>query len=520
MTSQSVYDILKSSKSKTCALDPIPSGLLKTCFPALVAPITKIINTSLTTSCVPPSLKIAKVIPCLKKPSLDKNDLNNYRPISNLPYLSKVLERVACSQLQHHLNANDLLSSFQSAYRPNFSTETALLRVQNDILVSLDRGDDVILVLLDLSAAFDTIDHSIFLWRLENRFGIKGAALEWFKSYLSDRQQFVFVNGSSSSRKTLKHGVPQGSVLGPLLFTLYLSPLEDLILSMGLNCMFYADDTQIYLSIGKDSLPSLGIAFLQECIHSIIGWTIENRLVLSNTKTDIIHLHSKFVRNPVAVPEVLVGINKVKPVEKVRDLGVIFDRHMTMKDHVSSMCKSAFYALYNISKIRKYLDARSTERLVHAFITSRLDSCNSLLFGLPASEIDRLQLVQNSAARLVSRSNKREHITPILRDLHWLPVKFRIIYKLCLIMYKISSSTAPTYLSDLVTSYEPKRCLRSSAKSLFNVPNARVKAFGDKAFAHAGPKTWNSLPEDIKTSKNINIFKSKLKTYLFKQAFF
>ena len=174
---QSVHETIAKCKTKSCSLDPIPSCLLKGCSTALERPISTIINASLATGCVPSSLKVAKVIPCLKKPSLEKNDLNNYRPISNLPYLSKALERVVGCQLKQHLSTNLLLSSFQSAYRCNFSTETALLRVQNDILVSLDRGDEVLLVLLDFSAAFDTIDHSTLLWRLENRFGVKGTGL-------------------------------------------------------------------------------------------------------------------------------------------------------------------------------------------------------------------------------------------------------------------------------------------------------------------------------------------------------
>ena len=317
----------------------------------------------------------------------------------------------------------------------------------------------------------------------------------------------------------LKHGVPQGSVLGPLLFTLYISPIEDLILANGIDCMFYADDSQLYLTLNKASLPSSKIATLEKCLHDIKRWTVENKLFLNNSKTDVIHLHSKFGKNPSVISKLSVSNSEIVPTGKVRNLGVIFDQHMTMKDHVSNISKSASYALYNISKIRKYLDSSTTERLVHAFISSRLDSCNSLLFGLPGSELDRLQLIQNSAARLVLKSKKSDHVTPLLYDLHWLPVKFRIVYKMCLIMYKISRDMAPAYLCELVKQYKPTRCLRSSSKSLYTVPSARVKAFGDRAFAIAGPKTWNSLPEDLKVAENFDIFKTKLKTHLFKLAY-
>ncbi len=170
----------------------------------------------------------------LKKQQLDPKDLVNYRPISNLPFLSKILEKVVSSQLYSFLEKNDICEDFQSCFRPYHSTETALIRVTNDLLLSSDRGCISLLVLLDLNAAFDTIDHNILLNRLENFVGISGSALAWFKSYLSDRHQFVAVNEEVSYRSQVQYGVPQGSVLGPLLFTLYMLPLGNIIRNTGL----------------------------------------------------------------------------------------------------------------------------------------------------------------------------------------------------------------------------------------------------------------------------------------------
>ncbi|WP_419612617.1 RNA-directed DNA polymerase, partial [Thiolapillus sp.] len=189
------------------------------------------------------------VIPLLKKNNqtgLDANSLNNYRPVSNLPFLSKVLEKVVLHQLRGHLLANNLSETFQSAYRAHHSTETALLDVTNCLLGSADEGRVSILTLLDLSAAFDTLDHSILLTRLHDMFGISGKAFEWFSSYLSDRFQSVSVNGRVSSQKKLHYGVPQGSVLGPILFTLYTQPLSDIISQRKCNHHKFADDTQLH----------------------------------------------------------------------------------------------------------------------------------------------------------------------------------------------------------------------------------------------------------------------------------
>ncbi len=170
-----------------------------------------------------------------KKPQLDHKDLGNYRPILNLPLLSKILDKVASSQLYSFLQKNDICEDLQSGFRSSHSTETALIRVTNDLLLSSDRGCISLLVLLDLSAAFDTIDHNILLNRLENSVGISGSALAWFKSYLSDRHQFIAVNEEVSYRSQVQYGVPQGSVLGPLLFTLYMLPLINIIRKHGVS---------------------------------------------------------------------------------------------------------------------------------------------------------------------------------------------------------------------------------------------------------------------------------------------
>ena len=194
----------------------------------LLPTIMNIINTSLTIVIVPRDLKTAVVKPLLKKPSLHKNCLKNYRPVSDLPIVSRILEKVILHKLLSHLQENNLSNPFQSAYRAGHSTETILLRIVNDILSALDNDNIPVLLLLDLSAAFDTTDHNILLSRLNSVFGIQSTALQWFHSYLSDRYQSTSVNNSSSSPSQLMYGVPEGSVLGPILFVLYTTPLSNM----------------------------------------------------------------------------------------------------------------------------------------------------------------------------------------------------------------------------------------------------------------------------------------------------
>ena len=244
-------------------------------------------------------------------------------------------------------------------------------------------------------------------------------------------------------------------------------------------------------------------------------WSAHNGLVMNDSKTEVVHIFSSYSRQLIKQSSIIIGNASVVTKPDAMNLGVLFDRHLNLKSHISNICSSSYLALRNIGKIRKYLDVPTTERLVHAFITSRLDTCNSLLFGLPSRDLERLQKIQNSAARLVTLTSHYEHITPILRNLHWLTVPNRIKFKILLLTYKVINGFAPEYLSALLQPYKQKRNLRSNDKHLLAVPASRTSTFGDRAFSICAPKLWNELPLDIKLSTSVDIFKKKLKTFLF-----
>ena len=507
--------VMMSMKSKSCSMDPIPTQLLKSCSNDVLPFILKVINSSLISGTVPNCFKQAIVRPLLKITGLDPSELSNYRPVSNLPFIGKLLGKVVLSQLHEYLSRNELYTKFQSAYRQFHSTETALLKVHNDILTSIDQKKDVILVLLDLSAAFDTIDHSILLNRLETRFGIKGLALKWFQSYLEGRSQCVCFDDILSEPSYLTCGVPQGSVLGPVLFTHYCSPLEDIIRKHNLDFMIYADDTQIYLTC-ESALDCKSA--IEDCISDIRAWMYNNRLVLNEGKTEAIHFHSKF-RESEPLLNLSVGDSVVNTCNSVRDLGFYFDDVVSLSNHVAHICKSVSFALYRIGRIRKFLDRTSTERLIHAFVTSRLDYCNNMLHNLPSCLTNRLQLLQNSAARLVTLSKKHEHISPILSELHWLPVYQRSKFKILVFTYKILHDQAPLYLSELITRSVPTRVTRQASEVRLIEPRYGTEFYGSRAFSVAAPRLWNQLPNTIRTKPTLDSFKSALKTHLFLQHF-
>jgi len=481
--------------------------------------ITEIVNKSLASGVVPDDFRIAHVRPLLKKTGLDQDVLKNYRPVSNLSFLSKVLEKVVSLKLDDHIQKSSLRDDFQSAYTQFHSTETAVLRVQSDILNALDQGKAGILVLLDLSAAFDTIDHRILLDRLKHIFGITGTALEWFASYLSDRSQSVLVNGASSKFSKLCFGVPQGSVLGPKLFTMYMKPLGDLIKQHGLDYHMYADDTQVYIFFKKNCAQSqvAAVQRIELCLSVIETWLKDNMLKQNCEKTEVaVFFPVRF--QPSLDVSLNVGGATVKTGPVVRNLGAMFDSSMSMTAHVSAVIRSCYMHLRNIGRIRKYLSQDATRSLIYGLVTSRLDYCNSLLYGITQTQVKRLQRVQNMAARIVTGTKRRDHITPILKELHWLPIKYRIEYKVALFVFKVINDQAPQYLKDMIELYQPSRSLRSSSQNILSVPRTRCK-YGDRSFRVSGPKTWNALPDSFRNIESLDCFKKGLKTHLFIQAF-
>ena len=482
----------------------------------------KIVNLSLTSGTVPIAFKKAVVKPLIKKPNLDPEVLGNYRPVSNLPYLSKILERAVADQLQAHLDTNGLHVKFQSAYRRGHSTETALLRILNDLLVMIDGGNNAILVLLDLSAAFDTLDHTLLLQRLHAEIGLDGSALDWFSSYLSCRSQQVLVGHALSAETPLLCGVPQGSVLGPLLFSLYTRQLADLIDKFCIDYHFFADDSELYSCLPTEPESALSaLRNVESCCRQIKIWMPKNKLKLNEQKTEVLLCGPSSRRETVPVDCLSVGEASIPFSNVVKTLGVTLDAELSMEQHVSAVVRSCFFHIRSLSKVRPYITYKAASSIAVCLILSKLDYCNSLLSGLPQKQIKRLQAVQNAVARTVMKCKKTDHITPILRQLHWLPIHKRIRHKILSATYRSVHDNTPLYLSDLLQKHNPSRLLRSASRSLLDVPGPRdskTKRYGQRAFRYVAPSLWNVLPESIKEKDSIQSFRPSLKTHFFTQG--
>lgn len=500
-------------KPSSCCLDILPTNLFKNVFNCLATELLQIVNNSLKSGIFPEAVKIAVIRPLLKKSSLDVSVLNNYRPISNLPFIGKIIEKVIYRQLNNFLISTGCLDKFQSGFRPHHSTETALIKVLNDIRLNTDSGKISVLVLLDLSAAFDTVDHAILLDRLENWVGLSGTALNWFKTYLTDRKYFVSIGNFKSEQMTMTCGVPQGSILGPLLFNIYMLPLSQILQKKNIAYHSYADDTQIYIALSpKDYGP---IDSLCQCIEQINTWMCHNFLQLNKNKTEIIVFGSHDKRLGVSAH---LDSLSLQTKTQVRNLGVILDSELNFDSHINSITKSAYYHLKNIARIRDFMPKQDLEKVIHAFISSKLDYCNGLFTGLSKKAIRKLQYIQNAAARVLTKTRKFDHITPILRSLHWLPINQRINFKALLLVYKSLNGLGPSYVSDLLLPYKPPRTLRSSDAGLLTIPRVKTKS-GEAAFSHYATHSWNKLPQDIRNAQTLTTFKTKLKTFMFSTVY-
>ena len=243
-----------------------------------------------------------------------------------------------------------------------------------------------------------------------------------------------------------------------------------------------------------------------------------NKVNKQVNKSEFLFLHSPFLSLPP--PTNSVGMENIRPSQQARNLGVIFDDTMSLSPHVNTIVKGAFYHIRNISKMRKYIGKSTTEILINSFVSSKLDFCNSLLFGAQKRDIVKLQSIQNAAARIIIGLKKRDHITETLRDLHWLPVEERTVFKINLITFKTLNGSSPRCLEDILKFYHQARTLRSSRDHLrLEEPNFNMTTYGQRAFSVAAPRLWNKLPFEIRACSDVNVFKSKLRTFLFKKVY-
>lgn len=505
-----VSKILKDCGIKTSPEDPIPVSILNNIYEVTLPALVSLINKSLEEGSVD-GIKHSVIDPLLKKLNLDSENKKNYRPVNNLVFLSKLIERIVLSRIDDHLNSNNLQNYLQFGYKKHHSTETMLLGIVDELLEAFDDNKFIVMMFLDLSAAFDTIDIQKLLNILKFEIGIDGVALKWCESFLTNRTQRVKINASYSESIKVKYGTPQGSVLGPRFFDIYVRSQPKIFQMCNFKSTSYADDS--------NGMKKFAITFqyntltndVPDCLAKITKWMNLQWLKINPDKTEIVVFHPKHLSNRLLIGGTIIAKDEcIRFSDSVKNVGVFLDKNLNLNGHINKIVSQSYKLLKDLKSARSFISIKDTEILVNASITSRLDYCNSLFYKMSKSNLNKLQKVQNAAARLVLNRGRHASASPLLEQLHWLPVKSRCIFKILLLMYKYLNNLAPKNMSFeySVHNHRPQHEL------MLKTCIAKSK-YGEKRFSYCGPRLWNKLPVEIKKEDKIDVFKTKIKTLLF-----
>lgn len=512
-----ILKIIESFKSNAQGIDGISLEMLLLTLPQSLPSITTIINKSLSSGIFPDAWKVAivKPIPKNNQPS----SFGELRPISLLSCISKILEKVVSVQMVKFLEDHQILPKLQSGFRKNHSTSTALLDVVDNLLAAQDRGLCSILVLLDFTRAFDSINITLLLSKL-TFYGFDIGTIKWFCSYLSYRSQCVELMSPAggllrSSLEPVVRGVPQGSILGPILFTLYSADIVKDISHSKYH--LYADDVQLYHSF----LPSDASSAVKEInsdLNTIFKWSMSNSLNLNPLKSKYLLISTKANLKKLNTADLNININgePVQRVEEALNLGLTMDSKLRFESHVANNVRHCFYRLKILYKIRPYLCESIRITLCESLVLSKLNYVDVVYGPCLLSRSEKLiQRVQNACARFCFSIPPRTHVSPYLNSAHMLKMKARRTLHLAILLFGLTKSTIPSYLqSKLTWAKSNSRYIRRECTSVFVTPKHRTVAFRG-SFRFASSKCWNDLPPPLRTLQSIFSFRNKVRKYLF-----
>ena len=501
-----IYNVIMSLKNnKSPGVDNISAKILKEICTDIADPLAHIYNLSFASGVVPDSLKLAKVIPIFKKG--DRNQPGNYRPISLLTVFDKILEKLMSKRLCTFLQLHHILYDFQFGFRKHYSTVFALVDVLDNIYEHLDKHEYVIGIYLDLQKAFDTVNHDILLYKLSN-YGIRGVVYQWFKSYLTGRKQFTTLAGFHSETVPVSTGVPQGSVLGPLLFLLYINDIYNA--TPYVRVKLFADDTNLFL-YDKSLLNLFDRA--NESLQCLHKWFVANKLSLNVAKTCYSVFGSK--EQDIGLKLTINGQN-IERVGSCKYLGIFIDSELSWNEHIHYIYQKIIKFIGIFYKIRGNLSAQVLEMLYFAFVYPHLLYGIEIYANTFQSHLNKLIILNNKILRIIQNKPRRTQTITLYKSYFTLPVNLLHNYQVLLFVHKFvhHSDTLPPVFASYFTENQLVHHYDTRNKCNFHLctPNT---TFGKRLLKYKGSQLWNSLPENLKSTQSITSFKNTLKAFLF-----
>ena len=497
--------VLKIPPSKATGVDGISVKLLQAGIKELAPPISKLINMSLTSNQFPSRWKIARVTALFK--AGDISDLNNYRPISILPVLSKIIERHVHDCLFYYLTINNLIYSNQSGFRSEFGTETAVAFIVDSLLLNLDKNLINGMVLVDYKKAFDMVDHCILLDKL-GAYHLDQSSLDWFKSYLSDRKQYVNFKRQSSTRKVITDGVPQGSILGPLLFLIF---INDLPLYINSQVDLFADDTTLLAATDYNDINELNEKLSLE-VSNVQNWAITNKLPLNTTKTKTILISGKRLKAKLTPKNQTLNIKLnddiLEQEHTVKLLGFNIDEDLNFDTHVDTIAMKLSKRIGILKSIKSYLPRNERILFYNAMIKPLFLYCSITWTNCSKNHITKIFKLQKRCARIILDAEPRHSSINLFNNLGWLPFYVESDIRKCIMIYKRTINATPEYLNKLLNlnSQQHSRNTRSADLSLVTPKYNRTTEAG-RTFSITAISLWNKLPLSFRSASSINCFK-------------
>ena len=505
VSEEEVLKILRSMKNKkSVGIDGISMYILKLSASAIISSLTHIINTSLSVGVMPLHWKQAKVIPLYK--SGDKSLPSNYRPIAILSSASKIIEKLVQIQIVNHLKTNDLLSSVQSGFREKHSTITSLLRVTDEWLHALDNGLYTGVVFIDMRKAFDTVDPNTLFAKLKS-VGVSDDSLVWFKSYLCNRKICTCMNLAMSDPLDIMYGVAQGSILGPLLFTVY---INDIIQSIhGCSIHLYADDTVLYFSDKDVSRIEQTLNIQLKCIYK---WMCSNKLSLNFDKTESLLIGSRKMLTKHNALKLQIQGKCIQPQKSVKYLGVVIDQQLKWDAHLDYICTKVSKLVKFLGRLRHYLNETSLTLIYRSIILPLFDYADVVYDSCNNRYSNQLQKLQNRAGRIILRISPYKHVSNyhIHQMLNWDYLACRRLKHTNLLVYKVLHDLSVPYLKESFHFISNRYCLRSAGNLYLTKPRTESCR---RTFCYRGASCYNVLPIVAKSSLTYNEFVRELNKY-------